>query len=73
MEWFTSSELAGTAGMPTTDRQIRNIMKDLASSDPEKARQREGSKATEYHISILPPVVQAALLRKCSGIVNLAT
>jgi len=64
MEWFTSSELAGTAGMPTTDRQIRNIMKDLASSDPEKARQREGSKATEYHISILPPVVQAALLRK---------
>ncbi|RUQ10672.1 transposase domain-containing protein [Aeromonas dhakensis] len=69
MEWFTSSELAGTPGMPTTDRQIRNIMKDLASTEPEKARQREGSKATEYHISILPPTVQAALLRKAGKVV----
>ncbi len=68
MEWFTSSELAGTAGMPTTDRQIRNIMKDMASSAPDKSRQREGSKATEYHISILPPVVQAALLRKAGKV-----
>lgn len=69
MEWFISSELAGTAGMPATDRQIRNIMKQLVASEPDKGRQREGSKATEYHISILPPAVQAALLRKTGKVV----
>jgi len=69
MEWFTSSELAGTPGLPATDRQIRNIIKTLSDEAPEKVRQRKGSKANEIHISILPPTVQAALLRKAGKVV----
>ena len=69
MEWFTSSELVGTPGMPTTDRQIRNIIKTLSDEAPEKVRQRQGSKANEIHISLLPPTVQAALLRKAGKVV----
>ena len=69
MEWFTSSELVGTPGLPTTDRQIRNIIKTLSDEAPEKVRQRQGSKANEIHISLLPPAVQAALLRKAGKVV----
>lgn len=64
MEWFTSAELVGVPGMPTTDRQIRNIIKNFNEVKPEMVRKREGSKATEVHISLLSPPVQAALLRK---------
>lgn len=66
MEWFIASELAnaGLPGMPTTARGMLKSLQKLAECNADKARQREGSKATEYHISILPPVVQAALLRK---------
>ncbi len=66
MEWFIASELAnaGLPGMPTTARGMLKSLQKLAECNADKARQREGSKATEYHISILPPTVQAALLRK---------
>ncbi|MCE9848362.1 Mu transposase C-terminal domain-containing protein [Aeromonas allosaccharophila] len=66
MEWFIASELAnaGLPGMPTTARGMLKSLQKLADGNPDKSRQREGSKATEYHISILPPTVQAALLRK---------
>ncbi|WP_370688895.1 transposase domain-containing protein [Aeromonas sp. JL9] len=64
MEWFTANEVAGVAGMPTSERRSRDQLNRLADGNPDKSRQREGSKATEYHISILPPTVQAALLRK---------
>lgn len=66
MEWFIASELAnaGLPGMPTTARGMLKSLQKLAECNADKARQREGSKANEYHISILPPVVQAALLRK---------
>lgn len=71
MEWFIASELAdaGLPGMPSTSRGMLKSMKKLSECSPEKSRQREGSKATEYHISILPPVVQAALLRKAGKVV----
>ena len=70
MEWFIASELAdaGLPGMPSTSRGMLKSLKKLAECSPEKSRQREGSKATEYHISILPPVVQAALLRKAGKV-----
>jgi len=68
MEWFIAIELAGLPGIPTTARRTRDYMVRLASADPEKARQRQGSKATEYHISLLPPTVQAALLRKAGKV-----
>lgn len=52
MEWFTSTELMGVTGLPKTDRQIRNIIKEMSSREPEKVRQRAGSKASEVHISV---------------------
>lgn len=64
MEWFTANEVAGVAGMPTSERRSRDQLNRLATPSPEKARQREGSKATEFHISLLPPSVQAALWRR---------
>lgn len=70
MDWFIASELAEAAlpGMPSTARGMLKSLKKLAECSPDKSRQREGSKATEYHISILPPVVQAALLRKAGKV-----
>lgn len=64
MEWFTSAELVGVPGMPTTDRQIRNKIKTFSEVKPEMVRKRDGSKAIEIHISLLPSPVQAALLKK---------
>ena len=70
MDWFTAPELAeaSLSGMPSTARGMLKSLKKLAELSPDKSRQREGSKATEYHISILPPVVQAALLRKAGKV-----
>jgi hypothetical protein len=68
MEWVTATELAGVAGMPTSERRTRDQLNRLSDYSSDKSRQREGSKATEYHISILPPVVQAALLRKAGKV-----
>lgn len=69
MEWITAIEVAGVAGMPTSERRSRDQLNRMAELSPDKSRQREGSKATEYHLSILPPVVQAALLRKAGKVV----
>ena len=72
MEWFTATELADAAlaGMPNTRQGALKLLKALTNHDgADKYRQREGSKATEYHISLLPPVVQAALLRKAGKVV----
>lgn len=71
MEWFIASELAalGIPGMPKTARGMLKSLNKLCDQSSDKARQRAGSKATEYHISILPPTVQAALLRKAGKVV----
>ena len=71
MEWFTAPELAdfSLVGMPNTRQGMLSILKKLVKPCHDKSRQREGSKATEYHISILPPAVQAALLRKAGKVV----
>ncbi|EPB6722781.1 DNA-binding protein, partial [Vibrio fluvialis] len=68
--WLIASELVGMPGVPATDRNIRELLKKLAVELPEKARKREGSKATEYHISLLPAVTQTAIIKK--NTVNLA-
>lgn len=70
MEWFTAPELAdfSLVGMPNTRQGMLSILKKLVKPCHDKSRQREGSKATEYHISILPPVAQAALLRKAGKV-----
>lgn len=55
-EWFTAQELAGKEDMPSTARRAKDKLEALSENFPEKRRQRQGSKATEYHISILPPL-----------------
>ncbi|MDH2999910.1 hypothetical protein A1D23_07375 [Chelonobacter oris] len=55
-EWFTAQELAGKEDMPSTARRAKDKLETLAKKFPEKRRQRQGSKAIEYHISILPPL-----------------
>ena len=57
-EWFTAKELAGVAGMPSSDRNIRLI----ASRKHWELRKRSHGKGYEYHISSLPEITQASLL-----------
>ncbi|MCW4628249.1 MULTISPECIES: transposase domain-containing protein [Marinomonas] len=66
--WLTATEIAGAAGMPATERNAREKLKQLAMSQPELARKREGTKAFEYHISILPAATQAALFKRAGQI-----
>lgn len=64
MEWVTAKDCVGISVMPTDVHKTRAKLDRLCSCDEDKKRKKAGSKAFEYHISILPPVVQAALLRK---------
>ncbi|MFA0001669.1 DNA-binding protein, partial [Vibrio lentus] len=62
--WFIASELAGVVGFPSTGRRARDLLKKLAMSNPELERKRQGTKATEYHVSLLPVPTQTALLKQ---------
>ncbi|WP_276329914.1 DNA-binding protein, partial [Vibrio lentus] len=62
--WFIASELAGVVGLPSSDRNARECLKKLAAEKPEQARKRQGTKATEYHVSLLPVPTQTALLKQ---------
>lgn len=64
MEWITAKDCVGISVMPTDVHKTRAKLDRLCAGDADKKRKKSGSKAFEYHISILPPVVQAALLRK---------
>lgn len=59
-EWYTSAELAGLPGMPTTDRNVRRA----ATLSGWTSRPRDKGKGLEYHISCLPTPAQAALRAK---------
>ncbi|WED29199.1 Mu transposase C-terminal domain-containing protein [Vibrio sp. DW001] len=61
MEWFSVSECVGIGELPTHPYNVRKRLESL--STPETKRKRQGTKAYEYHISILPVSVQAALLK----------
>ncbi|WP_281173002.1 DNA-binding protein, partial [Trabulsiella guamensis] len=56
--WFTSRDLIGVAGLPTTERGIRK----MASSNNWLCRARNNRGALEYHISSLSHEVRAELL-----------
>ncbi|WP_084172279.1 MULTISPECIES: S24 family peptidase [Mangrovibacter] len=59
-DWLTAKDAAGLPDMPTTPRRARDIL-DRASYDrPDLRRKRKGTKATEYHISVLPPAAKLA-------------
>lgn len=62
--WLIASELAGVIGLPGSDRNIREQLKKLATENPELARKRQGTKGTEYHISLLPMATQTALYKR---------
>lgn len=49
-EWFTSAELAGLPGLPSTDRNVRT----KAQKEQWKSQKRTKGKGSEYHISSLP-------------------
>ncbi|KFB98097.1 bacteriophage Mu DNA-binding protein, partial [Trabulsiella guamensis ATCC 49490] len=48
--------------MPNTEPGIRNRFETLVAGRSELRRKRAGTKAFEYHISVLPPEVRAELL-----------
>ncbi len=62
MDWITTKHILGVAGLPSSVPGIHKI----AEREAWEVRQRKGvkGKSFEYKISSLPPVVQAALLRK---------
>lgn len=75
--FVTVNELVGIPGLPTTLQGLRYSLNKCADNSPELVRKRAGSKAFEYHISVLPPEVRAELLASkglietSSGIIDL--
>lgn len=59
-EWFTAQELAGLAGMPSSDRRVRS----RAEREGWQAQKRANSKAAEYHATSLPMETQQALAKQ---------
>ncbi|AYL56270.1 TPA: hypothetical protein MNC23_004585 [Citrobacter freundii] len=53
-EWVTAKEVAGLPDMPTTARRARDILDRATLEQPGLRRKRQGTKATEYHVSVLP-------------------
>lgn len=68
--WFTASELAGHGSFPTSDRWTRDHLKELSAGKEHLCRKRKGTKAMEYHISLLPADTQRSLLGDNLGRVN---
>lgn len=62
-EWYSAGELTGLPGLPSTDRRVRST----AERDTWKSRKRQRGKGLEYHLSSLPPIAQAALLKRGNG------
>ena len=57
-EWFSAKELAGVAGLPTTERAIQMSAKREGWQSQKRSGRGGGS---EYHISSLPAKTQTAL------------
>ncbi|MGQ3663258.1 DNA-binding protein [Citrobacter braakii] len=53
-QWFTTQECVGVPGFPTGVSNVRNKLEKLADGLDGVKRRRGGSKAIEYHVSILP-------------------
>ncbi|EIA0558310.1 hypothetical protein K6172_004581 [Escherichia coli] len=56
--WFTAQECAGMPGFPSGVSNVRKQLEKLAEGLDGVRRKRGGTKATEYHISILPARTQ---------------
>ncbi|EOG1474726.1 hypothetical protein ACK3GY_002124 [Vibrio parahaemolyticus] len=62
MVWYIASEVAGHGEFPTSSRWTREHLVKLAEGKEHLKRKRKGTKATEYHISLLPYDVRKSLL-----------
>lgn len=58
-EWVTTQECLGIPGFPGTPANVRKKLDLLALGNPSLKRKREGTKAYEYHVSLLPAISQA--------------
>ncbi|MGC3833985.1 transposase domain-containing protein [Moritella viscosa] len=64
--WVTAPECVDLGDMPSHPRNVRSRLESLCCT--ETKRKREGSKAFEYHISILPIQAQAELYKRMGKI-----
>ena len=64
MEWFVIKDLIGLTGLPTTERGIRKLVESLANETGVDRRKKQGTKAYEYPVTILPVAQQVALMKK---------
>ncbi|MCR9669418.1 transposase domain-containing protein [Vibrio parahaemolyticus] len=60
--WVTAKELIGLSGVPTSVHKIRAMLDRLSTE--ESKRKRQGTKAFEYQLSILPVPVQTAFYKR---------
>lgn len=60
--WVIASEACGLPQMPKSDRRARDELERLLKNRQHLKRRRQGTKAYEYHISILPEEAQRSLL-----------
>lgn len=67
MEWFSIKDVIGLVGLPSTLMGVHKV----AKREGWVSRRKEGvrGKALEFSVSSLPPVTQAALLRKSGKVV----
>ncbi|ECO0045304.1 transposase, partial [Salmonella enterica subsp. enterica serovar Infantis] len=62
--WVTAKECIGIGGLPTRTQNVRARLDKVAENHPEWKRQREGTKAFEYHIDCLPAEAQKVLRKR---------
>lgn len=57
--FVVAKELVGVPGMPVTTKGIRQALERAANGSTALCRKRQGTKAFEYHIDVLPAEAQA--------------
>ncbi len=62
--FLTANELLGLPDLPGSVQGMRLVLNRLTGDHPEFVRQRQGSKAKEYHIDCLPEDARAVVRRQ---------
>lgn len=60
--WVTAKELIGLSGVPTSVHKIRAMLDRLSTE--ESKRKRQGTKAFEYQLNVLPVPIQTAFYKR---------
>ncbi|WP_262032693.1 helix-turn-helix domain-containing protein [Serratia liquefaciens] len=69
--WISALEAAGLPEVPTTARRARDLLEKATADKPLFKRKRKGTKATEYHASVLPLLAIKTLYEKQGGLPEL--